>query len=175
MLATIWKFSTKWWYFSRGSNFEFEWYLQGATKFLKHIHNQWFVPRSPEVLLGIGLWSLQKKLFWSHNKCLQIQIQSDLSFIWPWCGYVLGSIWWGFSIGSNQNNPWHTNPFFFARKWNFFIFSKMILQVSRKWLPFLLLLGASLESFPTQNFFRATTCIIHVFRTSLWSHSFATK
>jgi len=31
----------------------------------------------------------KKSFFWSHNKWLQIQNQSDPSFIWPWCGYVL--------------------------------------------------------------------------------------
>ena len=79
--------------------------------------------------------------------------KTGLSFIWPQCGYVLGSVWSGLSIGSNQNILWHTNPFLLQENEIFFIFSKMILQVSRKLLPFLLLSVASLESFPTQNFF----------------------
>ena len=78
-----------------------------------------------------SLWSFKKKsFFWSHNKWIQIQIQSDLSFIWPCCGYVLGSIWSGLSIGSNQNILWHTNPFLLQENENFLILTKMILQVS---------------------------------------------
>ena len=57
----------------------------------------------------------------------------------------------------------------------FFIFSKMILRVMPKFLPILLVLGASVVQFSTQKFFRSSQCINYAFKTSPRNHSFATK
>ena len=55
------------------------------------------------------------------------------------------------------------------------IFSKMILRVMWKLVPFLPLFEASLTQFSTQKMFWPSNSISLAFKTSLSSHSFATK
>ena len=87
----------------------------------------------------------------------------------------MGCIWSGLFIRSDENIPWLVNPFLLQENQKFFIFSKMILRVMPKFLPILLLLGASVVQFLTQKFFRSSQCINYAFKTSPRNHSFATK
>ena len=69
----------------------------------------------------------------------------------------MGCISSGLSIRSNQNIPWLVNTFLLQENQKFFIFSKMILRVMPKFLPILLVLGASVVQFLTQKFFQIIT------------------
>ena len=69
----------------------------------------------------------------------------------------MGCIWSGLFIRSNQNIPGLVNPFLLQENQKFFIFSKMILRVMPKFLPILLVLGASVVQFSTQKIFQIIT------------------
>ena len=88
--------------FSRGSNFEFDWKVRGATKFLKHLHNYCYAT-VPEVLLDIDWRPSHGSTLNDFNNSWAIfyDLSSFFNKIWASCKFNLGS--WNSNIFSKTH------------------------------------------------------------------------
>ena len=123
-----------------------------------------------------SLWTLQKKLFLKSQ-----QVTSNPNS--EWSKLHITMMWVCFSfymirgfrlvvIRTLLDPPIR----FYCRKMkNSSFFRKWYSKSVENYFHFCSFWEPHWSRFRLKIFFRATTCIIYVFRTSLWSHSFATK
>ena len=104
-----------------------------------------------------------------------MQIKNYLGLLWKSHAYVLSRKWSALSIGGNGSIPRPTNHFLWKEKEKMFVFSKMILRSTQKFLRILPLFEASVVFFSTQKFFRNINLIAIAFKTCLGCHIFLTR
>ena len=104
-----------------------------------------------------------------------MQIKIDIGLLWKSYAYVLSRKWSALSIGGNRSIPRPTNHFLLKEKEKMFVFSKMILRSTQKFLRILPLFEASVVFFSTQKFFRNSNLIAVAFKTCVWCHIFLTR
>ena len=104
-----------------------------------------------------------------------MQIKNYLGLLWKSYAYVLSRKWSALSIGGNGSIPRPTNHFLWKEKEKMFVFSKMILWSTQKFLRILPLFEASVVFFSTQKFFRNINLIAVAFKTCLGCHIFLTR
>ena len=109
--------------------------------------------------------------FWFSN----CSIKNDLGLLWKSYAYVLSRKWPALSIGGNGSIPRPTNHFLLKEKEKMFVFSKMILRSTQKFLRILPLFEASVVFLSTQKFFRNSNLIAVAFKTCFWCHIFVTR
>ena len=95
--------------------------------------------------------------------------------LWKSYAYVLSRKWSALSIGGNGSIPRPTNHFLLKEKEKMFVFSKMILRSTQKFLRILPLFEASVVFLSTQKCFRNSNFITVAFKTCVWCHIFLTR
>ena len=119
--------------------------------------------------------TFKKSFFWNANGEVEMQIKNDLGLLWKSYAYVLSCKWSALSIGGNGSIPRPTNHFLLKEKGKMFVFSKMILRSTQKFLRILPLFEASVVFFSTQKFFRNSNLIAVAFKTCVWCHIVLTR
>ena len=104
-----------------------------------------------------------------------MQIKDYLGLLWKSYAYVLKRKQSALSIGGNGSIPRPTNHFLWKEKEKIFIFSKMILRSTQKFLRMLPLFEASVVFFSTLKCFRNSNLIAVAFKTCVWCHIFLTR